>query len=144
MNVFASTVIAAPAEKVWTVVRDFIGLTNWSNVVSAAHITNDRAADQVGAVRQLKIVDGGEFVETLVALSDEDMLLQYDIVDGPIPVTDYIATMRVYPVTANDTAYVTWSAAFDTADDQRDLMRTVVGEQICAGGLEALKGYLES
>ena len=144
MKVFASIVITAPAEKVWAVVRDFIGLTEWSNVVSAARITNDMAADQIGAVRELKLGDGGDFIETLIALSDEDMSLQYDIVDGPIPVSNYIATMRVYPITASNTTYMTWSATFDTTDDQRELMRSVVGDQICAAGLQSLKAYIET
>ena len=143
MKVFESTIINAPADKVWAVMRDFVGLTVWSNAVTGAHITNGKAADQVGAIRHLDIVDGSVFIETLVALSDEEMWLKYDIVEGPIPVTDYVATMRLYPVTATDQTYATWSAEFDCPDDQRKAMQDIVGSQICAGGLQALKAYFE-
>ncbi len=143
MKVFASIVIDAPSDQVWSVLRDFVGLTVWSNAVTGAHITNDKAADQVGAVRHLDIVDGTVFIETLVALSDEEMFLKYDILEGPIPVTNYVATMRLYPVTEGNITYATWSAEFDTADEHMEAMRDVVGGQICAGGLRAMKNYFE-
>ena len=143
MKVFESTIINAPAETVWATLRDFVGLTVWSGAVTGAHITNGKAADQVGAIRHLDIVDGTVCIETLVAHSDEEMWLKYDIVDGPIPVTDAIATMRLYRVTATDQTYATWSAEFDCPDDQREAMRNVVGGEICAGGLQALKAYFE-
>ncbi len=143
MRVFASIVIDAPADKVWSVLRNFIGLTAWSQAVTAAYVTNDKGPDQVGAIRHLEIVDGSVFLETLVSLSDEAMTLKYDIVEGPIPVTDYVATMQVFQVTEGDMSYVTWGAEFGTPDDQVDLMREVVGGQICADGLKALKTYIE-
>lgn len=144
MNVFASIVIDAPAARIWSVLRDFIGLTAWSEAVTGARITNGKASDQVGAIRHLDIADGSAFVETLLTLSDDSMSLSYDIVEGPIPVTDYVATMRVYEVTADGSSFVTWSAQFDTADDQRDAMRDVVGGQIFGGGLAALKAHFEA
>ncbi|MFT4582381.1 MAG: hypothetical protein ACI915_001199 [Gammaproteobacteria bacterium] len=143
MKVFASIVIDKPAQMVWNVMRDFVGLTAWSNAVTSAQISNAKASDQIGAIRRLEIVDGSVFTETLLALSDVQMILKYDIVEGPIPVEEYIATMQVYPVTATDASYLTWSAEFLTPDDQTDAMREVVGEQICAGGLLALKSYME-
>ena len=143
MNVSESTVIERPAADVWAIVRDFIGLTAWSNAVSEARINNNLAADQVGAIRELKV---GEaiFVETLVTRSDQAMTLQYDIVQGPLPVTNYLATMRVQAITASDTSFVSWGAQFDTPPDQIDAMQEVVGGQICAGGLAALKAWCEA
>ncbi len=40
-------------------------------------------------------------------------------------------------------SYVTWGAEIDTPDDQVDLMQEVVGQQICADGLKALKTFIE-
>ena len=144
MKVFASVVINTDASSVWAVMRDFIGLTAWSNVVTEARISNGKASDQVGAIRELTIGDGSVFVETLVSHSDHERSLSYDIVDGPLPVSDYIATMRVHPVTDGDLSFVSWSAEFDTSDDNVEAMRDVVGSQICASGLAALKAYCES
>ncbi|MEM7116168.1 MAG: SRPBCC family protein [Chloroflexota bacterium] len=144
MKVFASVVIDAPIGKIWEVLRDFVGLTVWSGAVTGARIVNGKAADQVGAVRHLDIVDGTVFIETLVALSDEETFLKYDIVEGPLPVTNYVATMRLQPVTEGNLTYASWSAEFDTADEHVEGMREAVGGQICAGGLRAMKAYFES
>ncbi|MEM7343615.1 MAG: SRPBCC family protein [Chloroflexota bacterium] len=143
MKVFASVVIDAPVEKIWPILRDFIGLTVWSPAVKEASITNDKASDQVGAIRRLDIVDGSAFVETLVALSDEEMYLKYNIVEGPVPVTDYVATMQLQPVTEGNMTYATWSAEFDAPDEHTEAMRKVIGRQICAGGLKAMKAHFE-
>ena len=143
MKVFASVVIDAPIDRIWAVLRDFVGLTVWSSAVTEARIINGKASDQVGAVRHLDIVDGTVFIETLVALSDEEMILQYDIVEGPLPVSNYVATMRLQPVTEGNMTYATWSAEFETADKNIEAMRHVVGDQICAGGLRAMKHYFE-
>lgn len=143
MKVFESTIINTPADVVWATMRDFVGLTEWSSAVTGAHITNGKAADQVGAIRHLDIIDGTVFIETLLAHSDEEMWVKYDIVEGPIPVTNYVATMRLYPVTTTDQTYATWSAEFDCPDNQREAMQNVVGDQICAGGLQSLKAYFE-
>ena len=143
MKVFASTVIGAPVDWIWPILRDFVGLTVWSPAVTNAFITNDKASDQVGAIRHLDIVDGSVFIETLVALSDEEMFLKYDIVQGPIPVSNYVATMRIRPVTEGNLTYASWSAEFDVADKHAEAMREVVGGQICAGGLRGMKAYFE-
>ncbi len=143
MNVYASTVINASIDDVWQVMRDFVGLTAWSPSVTKAFITNDKAADQVGAVRHLDISDGSVFIETLVELSDHDTYFKYDIVDGPLPVTNYIATMRLQPITDGNQTFASWSAAFSTPDQHREEMQHVVGTLICTGGLAGLKAYME-
>lgn len=143
MKVYESAVIDAPVEVIWAMLRDFVGLTVWSSVVSDAKMINDKQSDQVGAIRHLDIVDGSVFVETLVALSDEETWLRYNIVEGPLPVTNYVATMRLRPVTDGNRTFVSWSAEFDTPDKHRDAMQKAVGGQICAGGLQAMKAYFE-
>lgn len=144
MEVYASTIIERPVDVVWQVMRDFVALTAWSNVVTGARIDNGRAVDQPGAIRRLTLDNGAVFVETLVALSDQARELSYDIVEGPLPVVDYLATMRAQPITAADWTFASWSARFDTSPDSRAEMQDVVGGQICAGGLASLKAYLEN
>ena len=144
MNVFASTVIAKPVDQIWAVLRQFDALTQWSPVVTKALITNHKSSDQIGAIRHLVLADASEFFETLLSLSDEDHELQYDIINSPLPVSNYCATMRVYPITSTGETFATWSAQFDTSEANQDAMREVVGEQICTGGLAAMKSFFES
>ena len=143
MHVFESIIIDRPADEIWAVLRDFVGLTAWSSAVTAARITNEMAGDQVGAIRYLDIVDGSHFIETLVSHSDEQMRMQYDIIDGPLPVTHYLSTMQLQPVTVGGQTYATWSAEFETKEKHAETMRKVVGGNICRGGLKAMKAHFE-
>ena len=52
----------------------------------------------VGAIRHLNIVDGTIFRETLLAHSDHDYFYTYNIVEGPLPCSDYISTHRFIPI----------------------------------------------
>ncbi|MGB1883855.1 MAG: SRPBCC family protein [Gammaproteobacteria bacterium] len=143
MKVFASVVINSEADRVWEILRDFVGLTTWSNVVTRAEITNGKLSDQPGAVRVLEVADGGRFVETLISLSDQCRSLQYDIVESPLPVSNYVATMQVWPVSIGNLSFVTWQAEFDVSNDDADAMREIVGERICTDGLIALRDFCE-
>jgi hypothetical protein len=143
MKVFASVVINSEAGRVWEILRDFVGLTTWSNVVSRAEITNGKLPDQPGAVRVLEVADGGQFVETLVSLSDQCRSLQYNIIESPLPVLNYVATMQVRPVSIGNLSFVTWQAEFEVSNDDADAMREIVGERICTDGLIALRDFCE-
>jgi hypothetical protein len=143
MNVFESIIIDRPANEIWAVLRDFIGLTAWSPVVTAARITNEMEPDTVGAVRHLDIADGSHFIEALESHSDDQMMLQYSIIEGPIPVTQYLSTMKLTPVTVGDQTFATWSAEFEVEEKHAESMRKVVGGGICRGGLKAMKAYFE-
>ena len=86
---------------------------------------------------------GFQVVLTSHTCPDEETFLKYDIVKGPLPVSNYVATMQLQPITDGNKTFASWSAEFDTPDDQRDAMKHVVGELICAGGLQGMKAYFE-
>jgi uncharacterized protein YndB with AHSA1/START domain len=71
-EVYVSSVIDAPAARVWEVVRDFNALPAWVPPVAESRIEEARASDQVGCVRAFRMKDGGRLRERLLALSDYD------------------------------------------------------------------------
>ena len=48
---YASAVIDAPVETVWSFVRDFNGLPNWHPAIVRSEIEDGRDADSVGCIR---------------------------------------------------------------------------------------------
>jgi uncharacterized protein YndB with AHSA1/START domain len=54
-KVFRSTVIDAPIETVWALLRDFNGHDRWHPAVEESHIEGVCAGDQVGAVASAAI-----------------------------------------------------------------------------------------
>jgi hypothetical protein len=135
---YASTIIDAPVEKVWSVVRDFNGLPNWNPAIAKSKIEDGLAADVVGCVRSFHLNDGTHVRERLLSLNDADRSFSYNFETPAFPVTDYLATLRVIPVTAGDRSFVEWDATFDEPAAERGKYEAIVSRDVFAGGLAAL------
>ncbi len=141
----ARTPLAATADRVWALVRDFDAMPAWNASVLSSRI-EDGPADRVGCRRVLDFGAGGVWVHRLSGLSDDDRVLQYRIVDGPQPspmgLRDYRARMRVSP-SGHDpggACELEWTADFGT--DEPDAMRERAAQVFEAGfaGLRARLG----
>ncbi len=75
VEVRRSTIINAPVEAVWRVLRDFNDHDKWHPVVADSVIEDGKAADQVGCVRRFHLQDGSELREQLLRLCDRDAQL---------------------------------------------------------------------
>jgi len=114
---YYSIVLDHPAEKVWAVVRPFDHYA-WAGVPSVTVIEEGKAGDQVAAIRRVNM--GKKVIrQQLLAHSDLDRAYTYSLCDPPpFPVRNYVATLRVTPVTATDQSFVEWWATFDCDTDQ--------------------------
>lgn len=116
---YQSTVVDAPADEVWSVLRDFHDLSWAPDVIESCEALGAESGDEVGARRRLN----GVFEETLRELSDRDRTLRYSIDEGPSPVSsddvdDYVGTVRVRPVTDRGASFVEWSSRWDGNDEE--------------------------
>jgi Polyketide cyclase / dehydrase and lipid transport len=141
-RVYTSSVIPAPAAEVWRVVRDFNGLATWTGFVSDSRIENMMRADQVGCSRSFQLKDGGVIREKLLALSDYDMSCTYSILDSPMAVTDYIATLSLTPITDGNVTFAEWQADFDCPPDKEDELIRHIGGNVFQSAFTALKRQL--
>jgi Polyketide cyclase / dehydrase and lipid transport len=138
---YYSVVLDYPADKVWAVIRPFDHYA-WAGVESDVVIEQQKAGDQVGAVRR---IDSGANVsrQVLLAHSDIDRCYSYAFAGGiPIPVQDYTATIRVVPVVADQRSFVEWWATFDCAEDERDKWMLHFERQGFAKWLAALDRFM--
>ena len=113
-TVFVSTVINAPMERVWKVVRDFNGLPAWMAGMKSSEIEGGGPAEQVGAIRRCVMDGGGMLRERLEVLSDAEFVITYSVLEGPLPVSNTRTTIRLRPVTDQYSTYAEWSSQFDT------------------------------
>ena len=141
MHVFRSRIIDAPVDRVWASIRAFDGVAEWNPGVEAAVMTSGDATS-VGGVRHLTI-PGGDFVETLLAHSDLETFYTYRIDESPLPVTGYVATHRLRPVTGGEATYSSWEAWFDCAAEVADEMATLVGDAIFVNGMAGLAAHVD-
>ena len=138
-RVYTSSVINASAARVWARVRDFNGLSNWHPAIAESRIENGEPADKVGCVRNFSLRNGDRLREQLLGLSDFDMFCTYSILDSPMPLTNYVATLRLTPITDNDRTFIEWSAEFDCAPDKEGELVSNIGGGVFQGGFDALK-----
>ena len=121
VKVERSTIINAPVERVWAVLRDFNGHDTWHPIVAESRIEEGREGDMVGSVRRFRLQDGSELREHLLSLSDRDHSFSYYLLDTPIPLLNYVAHVMLKPVTdRNRTFWRWWSMSVITS--QRDVM----------------------
>ncbi len=139
VKVYRSTVLNAPADRVWRDLRDFNGLANWHPLIHQCRIEKGHPADKVGCVRNFQFKDGDRFREKLLCLSDYDYTYTSAILDGPKYLKDYIATLRLFPVTEGNRCFVEWSAEFDCPSEKVAEMTATVGDQWFQSGFDALK-----
>ena len=140
---YYSTVIDRPASRVWEVTRDFNGLATWfASAVSVSEIEDGREADAVGCVRSF-LFGETRIREHLVAFSDVDRSYCYEFYDPkPFPVLNYLATLRVTPVTGTDQALVEWWTTFDCDTQELDHWTGFFAAEVFAPALESLRAYL--
>jgi hypothetical protein len=138
-KVYVSTVIGAPVGRVWPLIRDFDGLPQWTPFVAESRIEMGEPADKVGCVRNFVLRDGGRIRERLLALSDYEFSMTYSILESPMGVENYVATLSLAPVTDGDRSFAAWEAEFDCSPDREaDLVRHIGGNVFLAA-FEALK-----
>ena len=139
-----STIVNAPIERVWTVLRDFNGHDRWHPIVTESRIEAGRGGDMVGAVRRFRLKDGSELREQLLSLSDRDHAFRYCLLDTPIPLFNYVAHVILKRVTDRDRTFWRWWSTFGTPPGrERDLER-MVGEDVYAAGIAAGRKLVES
>ena len=138
-RVYTSSVINASAARVWARVRDFNGLSNWHPAIAESRIENGEPADRVGCIRNFSLRNGDRLREQLLGLSDFDMFCTYSILDSPMPLTNYVATLRLTPITDQDRTFIEWSADFDCAPDKEGELLSNIGGGVFQGGFDALK-----
>jgi uncharacterized protein YndB with AHSA1/START domain len=133
-SVYVSTVIAAPIDRVWQIVRDFNGLSGWMPGIEASEIEDGRAATSVGAVRRMALGrGGGQARERLEALSDSDHAIAYSLIAGPLPIDRLVATIRLRPVTDADATFGEWTADFDAAAGKEAEAQALLAKVFGAG-----------
>ena len=138
--------IDAPADAVWSRIRNFDALKDWHPAV--AESPADKGNSE-GSVRSIQLKGGGALVETLESYDDAKKKYSYRAKDGgALPVTNYTSTISV--TAEGNGAVVEWRGAFyrgypnnDPPPDQNDeaAVRAITG--VYQSGLANLKKLVE-
>lgn len=140
--------INAPAETVWKKVNNFGDLGAWHPAIKTTEIISGEN-NKVGAVRLLTLQDGATLKETLLSYDEKKTQYGYNIIESPLPVSEYTSTVSVGK-DRKGVSKVTWSGHFkrkDTSDQpaagQDDTTATKTMSIVYRSGLDNLKSILE-
>ena len=139
VKVYTSSVIDAPADRVWSVVRDFNALPNWHPAIRDSRIEGNHPSDKIGCIRNFNLKDGGNIRERLLALSDYDYSCTYSILESPMGVSNYVATLKLAPITDGNRTFAEWTAEFECDAGRESALAQLVGQGVFQGGFDALK-----
>ena len=128
-KVSMSTDLGVSADKVWTLIGGFNSLPDWDPDVEKSVLENG------GRVRRLSIKGGGTILERLESIDDEARACTYTILDGPLPVRNYRATLKV--IGKGKACKVEWSSEFDPVGNEADASAVIRG--VYEAGLSSLR-----
>jgi mxaD protein len=148
LSVTETIEIKAPLAKVWDTIKDYDSLNKWHPGFAKDEIVKG-TNNTPGAVRALTIKDGPTFTEELLAFSEKNHSYKYRIIESPLPLQDYVATVSVKEG-KDGTTVVTWVGNFkrkNPADNppeaESDAGAIKLIQGVYQGGLNNLKTMLE-
>lgn len=141
-KVVRSTVIDAPIERVWAVLRDFNSHDRWHGAIDASRIESGLASSQVGCVRAFTLKDGNFIREQLLTLDDREHRSTYCIVESTVPLQRYVATVTLKPVTDGNRTFWHWESTFGTPAGRERELRDLVAQGVYEAGFDHLRRHL--
>jgi uncharacterized protein YndB with AHSA1/START domain len=137
-----SSLINAPVERVWDYIRDFNGLPKWFPGVTDSHIEAGPAVNQPGCVRNFGLEGGPRIREQLIELSDREHRCHYKMIECPLPIKNYVATVQLSAGDGNGTQ-IEISSQFDApAAQEKEMVGMLTGTY--QGAFELLKEHFNT
>jgi hypothetical protein len=126
-----STELDESSTRVWDLIGGFNTLPDWHPAVEKSEL------EQEGSMRRLSLVGGGTIIEKLEKKDDNNRLYSYSIIDSPLPVANYVATISVTDL-GNGKTRVEWSGEFNPSGaSEGDAVKVIEG--IYQAGLDNLR-----
>lgn len=130
-KVAMSTHLPMTVDDVWNLVGQFNALQDWHPAIESSDLEDG------GKVRRLSLVGGGEIVERLERIDDQEHSYRYAIESSPLPVANYVAEIHVIKDEQGGCT-VEWSSDF-VASGAPEADATRVIRDIYSAGFDNLR-----
>lgn len=140
-SIFVSSMLEAPVDRVWARIRDFNALPRWHPRIAESQIEDGLPSDKIGCVRTFRLQNGDRIRERLLGLSDHELFCTYTILESPMPLENYVATLRLTPITDRDRTFIEWTAEFTCAPEVEEELVTGIAQNVFQGGFDSLKRH---
>lgn len=117
----------------WQTIRDFGRVGEYVAGISATQTEGSG----VGVLRRLTLTNGNQVLERLESLDDFEKTLSYSVLETPLPMTGYVATMKLCDA-GNGQCELSWESTFQASPDQEVRIKKII-ERLYSLGFEGLK-----
>ncbi len=100
----------ASAETIWKLIGDFNALPDWHPAIAKSEIETEGST----TYRRLSLVGGGSILEKLEKSDEDGHLYSYSILESPLPIANYAATIRVTDSEGGGCT-IEWSSEFEAS-----------------------------
>jgi hypothetical protein len=126
-----SAVLDSDAEHAWSVLKKFGEIQEWHPSIVESSIEDNQPDGLVGCIRKLTLADGAVVRERLLSIDDRNTTLSYRFEESPLPLDNYVATVKLVSLTGQSKTFINWSARFDlqdlnTAEHYQELIRGLI------------------
>ena len=122
--------VKAAPDKVWAMIGPFCSIKDWHPAIGQC--------TESGGVRTLTTKDGkAQFVEKQTANDMKAMSYTYAIEKSPLPIKDYVSTLKVVPK-GSDMSTIEWSSTYTPDAGKEAAAETAIGG-IYQAGLDNVK-----
>ena len=111
-----SAVLDSDAEHAWSVLKKFGEIQEWHPSIVESSIEDNQPDGLVGCIRKLTLADGAVVRERLLSIDDRNTTLSYRFEESPLPLDNYVATVKLVSLTGQSKTFINWSARFDLQD----------------------------
>jgi hypothetical protein len=113
------------------VLKKFGEIQEWHPSIVESSIEDNQPDGLVGCIRKLTLADGGVVRERLLSIDDRNTTLSYRFEESPLPLDNYVATVKLVSLTGQSKTFINWSARFDlqdlnTAEHYQELIRGLI------------------
>jgi len=108
LHTYESISVSAPAAKAFGVVARWDALESWCPAFVKTEIQS--GGNAVGSVRAITLKDGPTFTEELLDLNAAGRTYKYKIIDSPLPLVEYVSTVRVFDMGAH--SEIVWLSSY--------------------------------
>lgn len=137
-----NAVVDAGSAHTWSVIKQFGGISLWHPAIHESVIESGGPDGLVGCIRRLTLQGGAVLRERLLAIDDDQLSFTYCFEEAPLPVDNYVMTVKLVPLTDQPCTVIQWKAQFDLRepDPQSELLDSI--RALIVGGHSSLGNYL--
>lgn len=151
-KIVKEVVIKAEPVKVWAALTDFGAIAQWHGDVAEIKVEDrkDNEGEAVLTHRRVTFKDGNYIIEKLREANAEVFKLDYKMVEGTVPVSNYRAVMQVKPGPREGESTLIWTGRFynmansmEAPPGQDNPTAVAAINKIYDAGLDGIKRHLE-